>query len=78
MPLAGWDRNVDPVATLPDDNVERAAGAVDGLVEHDVVLDLALLHLMLAADSIRALTYQGTAVVVGHAATAGAATSVNS
>jgi len=39
MPLVGRDRNVDPVAALAADNVERAADAVDGLVEHDVVFE---------------------------------------
>src|SRR6266849_1177811 len=39
MPLVGWDRNVDPVATVAADNIERAASAVDGLVEHDVVFE---------------------------------------
>src|SRR5712692_9850852 len=39
MPLVGWDGNVNPVATLAADNVERAARAADGLVEHDVVFE---------------------------------------
>src|SRR5262249_60153374 len=38
-PLIGWDRNRDPVASLPADDVKCAAHALDGLVEHDVVLE---------------------------------------
>src|SRR5215216_4190272 len=38
-PLVGRDRNVDAVSTLPAVDVERAADAVDGLVQHDVVLE---------------------------------------
>src|SRR5215831_15327029 len=38
-PLMGWDRNCDPVASLPADDVKCAAHACDGLVEHDVVLE---------------------------------------
>src|SRR5262249_42139537 len=36
-PLIGWDRNRDPVASLPADDVKCAAHAFDGLVEHHVV-----------------------------------------
>src|SRR5215471_117655 len=38
-PSVGRDRNADPVATLAADNIKRAADTVDGLVEHDVVLE---------------------------------------
>src|SRR6516162_3650666 len=38
-PLIGWDRNRDSVASLPTDDVKCAAHALDGLVEHDVVLE---------------------------------------
>src|SRR5262249_46602027 len=39
MPLVGGDRSVNPVAALASDDVERAAGTVDGLVEDDVVFE---------------------------------------
>src|SRR5499425_1751425 len=38
-PLIGWDRNRDSVASLPTDDVKWTAHALDGLVEHDVVLE---------------------------------------
>src|SRR6516225_9652413 len=38
-PRIGWDRNRDPVASLPANDVKCAAHACDGLVEHDVVLE---------------------------------------
>src|SRR5262249_3122462 len=38
-PLIGWDRNRDPVASLPADDVNSAAHAFDGLVQPDVVLE---------------------------------------
>src|SRR5262249_120569 len=37
-PLIGRNRNRDPVASLPADDVKCAAHACDGLVEHDIVL----------------------------------------
>src|SRR5262249_2612751 len=43
-PPVGRDRNADPVATFAADNIERAANAVDGLVEHDVVLERIRAH----------------------------------
>ena len=39
VPHIGWDPNRDPVAALAADDVERAADPVDGLVEHNVVLE---------------------------------------
>src|SRR5215468_11810421 len=38
-PLIGRDRDRDPVASLPADDVKCAAHTFDGLVEHDVVLE---------------------------------------
>src|SRR5262249_11542861 len=38
-PFIGWDRNRDPVAPLPADDVKCAAHAFDGFVEHDIVLE---------------------------------------
>src|SRR5882757_6887887 len=38
VPNVGGDRNVNSVASLPADNVERTADAVHGLVENDIVL----------------------------------------
>src|SRR5438132_11417150 len=38
-PLIGWNRNRNPVASLPADDVKCAAHAFDVLIKHDVVLE---------------------------------------
>src|SRR5215467_142026 len=38
-PLVGWYGRLDTIAALPADDVEWAAHARNGLVEHDVVLE---------------------------------------
>jgi hypothetical protein len=39
VPLIGEHRDLDPIPALTADNVERAARAIDGLAENDIVLE---------------------------------------
>jgi hypothetical protein len=38
MPGVSRHRNLDPVTSFPADNIKRAADAVDGLVQNEIVL----------------------------------------